>query len=183
MVGYVGTFDPRKGMRDFPGIVAGVCRAVPATRLRLIGTRGMLTTADEVLAEFPRAVRDRIEVIPTFDPAALPELLAGCSVGVFPSAVEAFGFGVLEMLAAAVPVIAYRAPGPPVMLPDEYLVGRGDIGGMVAKVVGLLKDPTRLRAARAWARGRAADFDWDDIAARTAAEYERRLARLRGAAP
>lgn len=179
VVGFVGTFDPRKGMRDFPGIVAEVCRQVPAARFRLIGTRGMLRTADEVLAEFPRRLRDRVEVVPEFDPADLPGLLAGCSVGVFPSSVEGFPFGVLEMLAAAVPVVAYRAPGPPAILPDEYLVAPGDAGGMAARVAVLLTDPPRLRAAREWARDRSADFNWDDVARRTADAYAAALARLR----
>ncbi len=175
-VAFVGMFDPRKGMRDFPRIVAGVAHAVPGVRFRLVGTAGMLPTAAEVSAEFPRRLRPLVEVVPRFAPDALPGLLADCSAGVFPSAFEAFGFGVLEMLAAGLPVVAYRVPGPPEMLPDEYLVRRGDAAGLAAAVAALLTDPGRLRAARAWARARAGDFDWDDIARRTAAEYARRAA-------
>jgi glycosyltransferase involved in cell wall biosynthesis len=67
------------------------------------------------------------------------------------------------------------------MLTDEYLVPRGDAAGMAARVSALLADPHRLRAARAWALARAADFRWDDIAARTAGEYARRVKRLRSA--
>ena len=66
----------------------------------------------------------------------------------FPSRVESFGYGVLEMLAAAVPVIAYDAPGPHVMLPPEYRVPVGAAGDMADRVCDLLTDPDRLRAAR-----------------------------------
>ena len=173
---FVGTFDPRKGMRDFPDIVGRVCEAMPAARFKLIGTRGMVPGAAGVLAHFPRRLRARVEVIPEFEPSELPGLLAVCAVGIFPSAVEGFGFGVLEMLAAGLPVVAYRAPGPPEMLPDEYLVPRGDAAAMAAKVVHFLGDVSRLAAARTWAITRAADFDWDDIARRTAERYEQLLA-------
>jgi glycosyltransferase involved in cell wall biosynthesis len=178
-IAFVGTFDPRKGMRDFPQIVGQVCNAIPAARFKLIGTRGMLHTADEVMAVFPHRFRPRIEVIPAFDPADLPGLLAGCAVGVFPSAIEGFPFSVLEMLAAGLPVVAYRVPGPPVMLPDDYLASRGDTATVADKLIALLGDPARLTAARAWAMARAADFRWEDIARRTLDRYSRELAPRR----
>lgn len=174
-VAFVGTFDPRKGMRDFPAIVAGVCDRVPGARFRLIGTRGMLRTADEVLAAFPRRLRARIAVTPTFAPNELPGLLSGCSAGVFPSAVEGFPFGVLEMLAAGLPVVAYRAPGPSAMLSDEMLVPRNAPAGVADKLVRLLTDADARSAASDQARIRAMEFRWDDIARRTADEFERRL--------
>lgn len=178
-VGFVGTFDPRKGMCIFPQLVESMRRAVPDVRFKLIGTAGMLRTADEVYREFPVASRAAIEVIPKFDPADLPRLLGDCSVGVFPSLLEGFGFGVLEMLCAGLPVVAFRAPGPPMMLSDDYLVPRNDAPAMAAKVVALLRDRSALYAARIAARRRSEDFDWDEIIERTAAEYERRLHALR----
>lgn len=178
-VAFVGTFDPRKGMCIFPQLVAEVRRSVPDVRFKLIGTYGMLRTAAEVLREFPVAVRAAIEVIPQFDPAELPQLLGECSLGVFPSLLEGFGFGVLEMLCAGLPVVAFRAPGPPMMLSEDDLVPRNDAVGMAAKVVTLLRDRSALSAARIAARRRSEDFDWDEIISRTAAEYERRLHALR----
>lgn len=178
-VAFVGTFDPRKGMRDFPSIVATVAAAIPDVRFKLLGTAGMLQTAAEVITEFPRGLRSRIEVVPRYQSEALPALLADCSAGVFPSAVEGFPFGVLEMLAAGLPVVAYRVPGPPEMLSAEYLVARGDTVGMAQKITALLGDFDRLRAARLWARSRAADFCWDDVARKTADEYTRRLQERR----
>jgi glycosyltransferase involved in cell wall biosynthesis len=170
-VAFVGTFDPRKGMRDFPAIVAGVCDRVPGARFRLIGTRGMLPTAAEVLTTFPRRLRDRIAVTPTFQPSELPALLSGCSAGVFPSAVEGFPFGVLEMLAAGLPVVAYRVPGPTAMLGDEFLVPAGDTVAVSETLIRLMGEPKRLASQSAWARSRAGEFCWDDIIRRTANVY------------
>ncbi len=181
VVGFVGTFDPRKGMCEFPALVDRVVRRIPGVTFRLLGTAGMVPDADGVRGYFPRRLWPRLEIYPRYDPNELPGLLAGVSVGVFPSRIESFGYGVLEMLAAAVPVIAYDAPGPHVMLPPEYRVPVDAVGDLADRVCYLLTDSHRLRTARLWARARAADFSWEEIAARTAEAYSRRLVRLRGA--
>jgi glycosyltransferase involved in cell wall biosynthesis len=179
VVGFVGTFDPRKGMRDFPTLVDRVSNRYPGVKFRMLGTAGMVPDADGVRSCFPRRMWPRLEIYPRFDMNELPDLLADISVGVFPSAVEGFPFGVLEMLAAGVPVIAYDAPGSPEMLPPEYLVPVRAVGLMAERVCDLLSDTDQFRAARSWARRRATDFCWEEIATRTAAAYTRRLAILR----
>jgi glycosyltransferase involved in cell wall biosynthesis len=171
VIAFVGTFDYRKGAADFPRLVRLVCDAMPAARFRLIGTAGMFATADQVLSHFPRALRSRIDVHPRFEPDELPALLRDCSVGVFPSYMEGFGFGVLEMLAAAVPVIAYDSPGPPMMLDRECLVPAGDVSGMSGRVVELLRDRAKLSIARRNAREYSRRFDWREIARQTVAAY------------
>jgi glycosyltransferase involved in cell wall biosynthesis len=173
---FVGTFDPRKGMAEFPRLVAEVLAERPKGSFRLIGVKGQLRTAADVLWFFPRRLRQRIEVIPEFEPADLPRLLADCSLGVFPSHVESFGFGVLEMLAAGLPVVAYDAPGPGEMLPADLLTPVGNAAAMARRALDLLGDPERLRAARRWARARAEEFTWDRVITRTANAYLTRLA-------
>lgn len=180
VVATVGTFDPRKGMGEWPALAAAVLAAHPAVRFRLIGTAGMVPTAEGVLRYFPARLRPRVEVIPTFDPADLPRLLAGGSLGVFPSYCEGFPFGLLEMLAAGLPVVAYRAPGAPMTLGPEFLVPKGDGRALGRRVSELLAAPDRLRAARRAARSRAQEFRWEEVAARTADAY---LAALERRAP
>jgi glycosyltransferase involved in cell wall biosynthesis len=179
VVGFVGTFDPRKGMCEFPTLVDQVFRRIPEVTFRLLGTAGMVPDADGVRGYFPRRLWPRLEIYPRYAPTDLPDLLAGVSIGVFPSRVESFGYGVLEMLAAAVPVIAYDAPGPHLLLPHEYLIRVGAVEALADRVCQLLADPARLRTARIWARSRAADFSWEDIARRTAETYSCRLGRSR----
>jgi glycosyltransferase involved in cell wall biosynthesis len=183
VVAFVGTFDYRKGASDFPGIVQEVVRAVPEARFRLLGTKGLLATKEQVLESFPGRLRRHVEVRAEFAVGELPGLLADCSVGVFPSYIEGFGFGVLEMLAAHVPVIAYDAPGPPMMLPSEYLVRAGDAGAMARKVVELLRDRQRLAAARSWAKQRSRAFCWRQVAEQTAHVYEAQIAKRMATAP
>lgn len=177
VVAFVGTFDYRKGALDFAQIVARVRQDVPDVTFRLIGTQGLFSAERDVRRHFPRPLQSHIEVVPSFEPETLPGLLDGCSVGVFPSYLEGFGFGVLEMLAAGLPVVAYDAPGPPEMLPREYLVPPGDARAMGHAVAGLLRDPNRLKAAQAWAGRRAGDFRWVGVASRTADAYQAHQAR------
>jgi glycosyltransferase involved in cell wall biosynthesis len=177
VVGFVGTFDPRKGMREFPEIVDRVACQVAGVRFRLLGTAGLVPDADGVRRSFPRRLRQLLEIYPRYEPDELPRLLAGVSIGVFPSRVESFGYGVLEMLAAAIPVIAYDAAGPSAMLAPEFIVPIGALGAMTCCVNRLLADPGRLQAARGWARSRAAQFTWDRVGEQTVRAYEDRLAQ------
>ncbi|GJG86389.1 hypothetical protein tb265_15700 [Gemmatimonadetes bacterium T265] len=174
---FVGTFDYRKGALDFPAIVEHVADRVPTVRFRLLGTAGLFPTADAVRYAFPRRLQSRLEIHPRFRPDELASLLAGCSVGVFPSYLEGFGFGVLEMLAAGIPVIAYDAPGPGEMLGPEYLVPPGDALGMASRVAELLLDRTALARARETARRTAREFSWAAIARATADTYVARRAQ------
>jgi glycosyltransferase involved in cell wall biosynthesis len=176
-VAFVGTFDYRKGARDFPILADAICAS--GGELRLLGTAGLFQTEAAVLRFFPRRLRTKVHVVPRFDPDELPKLLADCAVGVFPSYYEGFGFGVLEMLAAAIPVIAYDAPGPPMMLPPEWLVPRGHVRAMSAKAIELMRDRERLARDRVRARSLSSPFDWLEIARRTADAYESAISRRR----
>jgi glycosyltransferase involved in cell wall biosynthesis len=84
---------------------------------------------------------------------------------------EGFGFGVLEMLAASIPVIAYDSPGPPMMLPPQYLVPKGDIKSMSGKVINLLHNRKKLDNARIWAKQQSKQFNWQTIAKITRETY------------
>jgi glycosyltransferase involved in cell wall biosynthesis len=174
---HVGSFEARKGGFDLPELLARVDRALPDCRLRLLGTG---VGPEFVRRHFPADLAPRVEVVASFEPEALPSLLRDCSLGVFPSYIEGFGFGVLEMLAAALPVFAYDAPGPPMMLSREHLVPRGDVGELAARVVSLLARPDAYEHARTWARRRAAEFTWEAAAKTTSDAYAAHLARLRG---
>ena len=172
IVAFVGTFDERKGGGDFPALVDVLARAVPSVRFRLLGTRGMLQTEASVLRQFPRRLRPQIEVVPSYAPDDLPSFLAGCAAGVFPSYAEGFGYGVLEMLAAGLPVVAYDRPGPPVMLPADHLVpvGRPDL--LALKLAALLTDGDLLSRQRESAQARAKEFSWERTAEQTLKAYQ-----------
>ena len=89
---------------------------------------------------------------------------------------EGFPFGVLEMLASALPVIAYDAPGPPMMLPSEWLVPRGDWQALSAKAARLLQEGAELVKKRRQAQHASQRFSWQNAAEATQTAY---LSRLR----
>ena len=157
VVAFVGEFGLRKGLADFPDLVRRVAKEVPNVRFRLLGTG---QTEDYVLSHFPARLHRHIEVLPAYEPDALPELLAGVTVGVFPSYAEGFGLGVLEMLAAGIPVVAYDVPGPTEMLPPRCVVPVGDTRRLSEEVTRLLTDRDAWTRDRRWARDRAAEFTW-----------------------
>ncbi len=168
---FVGSFDARKGGADFPALAAELVRATPGLRIRLLGTKGLYPDAASVLKFFPAALHPSLEIVPGYAVNDLPALLADCSVGIFPSYIESFGFGVIEMLAAALPVIAYDCPGPTDILPPERIVPAGDFRAMAERVTALLRDPETLRASRLAARDRSHGYRWDTIARATAEAY------------
>lgn len=167
VVAFVGSFDYRKGVNEFPRIVEQVTAQIPGVRFRLIGTAGMFPTEQSVLAHFPKCLWPFIEVIPKFPALELPKLLAPCSLGIFPSRIEGFPFGVLEMLAASLPVFAYDVPGPRMTLLPDYLIKPGDADSISSKIITLLSDTETLAAARCWAKQRSQQYQWKEIAEAT----------------
>lgn len=167
-IAFVGSFINRKGATDIPKIFKQIVTQMPDVKLLLLGTGA---SKEQVLSKFSPSLTDKIEVIPFYQAEKLPKLLSSCSVGFFPSYIEAFGLGVLEMLAASIPVIAYDSPGPSMMLPSEYLVPSGNINKMSVRLLELLKNQNKLIEARKWAKKRSQDFCWSKIARQTSKKY------------
>lgn len=163
---FVGTFDFRKGCLDIVEVFLRYARHHPRAELHLLGTRGLMTSPQQVLGFFPRSLRSRIKVVESFSEEELPELLAQADIGLFPSYWEGFGISVVEQLAAGIPVVAYDAPGPCDILPAEWLVPPGDVQGMTERLLKLAseRDPER-------ARTQAKRFRWETIGEQTVAAY------------
>ncbi len=179
VITFVGTYDERKGGVEMPQIFRRILDAIPGARFRLLGTRGLFQTAGQVYSKFPASMHARIEVVPTFNPDSILDHLAGSTVGIFPSHLESFGFGVLEMLGAGIPVVAYDVPGPPVMLREDMLVGKGDWQALADKVIQWLRNPELLKADSDWSEKRARDFHYDIVADKTIAAYQGAVDRKR----
>lgn len=175
---FLGTFDYRKGCLDFAEIYDQLAARFPGLQLKLIGTSGMCPDASAVYRFFPQRIHGRITVIPCFEPEELPGILDGCSAGLFPSYREGFGIGVVEMLAAGLPVVAYDAPGPCDILPEAWLAPRGDRLGLVERLIAVLNDSDRTVLIQR-ARSTAERFLWSDIVRETHRTYGEALSRIR----
>lgn len=168
-VAFVGTFDFRKGAMDFSTIYGILKKRFPAIKLKLMGT---IYSEDEVLNFFRKKHHASIEVIPKFMSAELPELLKDCHIGVFPSYLESFGFGALEMMCAGLPVVAYDSPGPSDFVLPELLVPAGDKHALAKKILEMLENLEYLEQKARQAREVViSNYCWDDIAKNVDVHY------------
>lgn len=176
-VSFVGMWAPRKGSRDWGEIVRLVWQRNPETRFRFLGT---MVDSDVVLQDLGLRFSERIEVIPEYSQAELPNLLADCAFGAFPSYVEGFGIAVLEQLAAGLPTVAFNVAGPRDMLDrisSDLLVPLGDVSKFAQTLIGLLRsDIASYQALSDKCRKAAARFSWPEIALQTARTYRDHLA-------
>ncbi len=180
-VAFIGLWTPRKGSHDWADIVRLVWAARPAARFLFLGTgRG----PDVVWADLGIGPDDRITVVPSYQTDELPGLLRGATIGAFPSYIEGFPFGVLELVSAGLPTVAYDVPGCralPQRIHPDWLVPAGDRGGFAARLLELLgAGPAEYGRLSQACGDTAGEFTWPDIARKTLAVYGE---RIRGGCP
>lgn len=139
-VAFIGTFDNRKGAVEFPEIIFTLSKKHPDIEFKFLGVVGMFPNAEKIQEYLGGASASRVQIIETYDPSELPVHLADCSYGIFPSYLESFGFGVLEMMAMDLPVAAYDCPGVNMMVPTELLSQSGDFRGLILTLDHLIAD-------------------------------------------
>jgi glycosyltransferase involved in cell wall biosynthesis len=179
-IAFIGMWSPRKGSKEWGRIVRDVRSRVPDASFVFLGT---MIQNDAVWRDLESDPVDFVEIVPQFNPDELPQLLADCTVGVFPSYIEGFGMAIVEQLAARLPTVAYDVPGPRDILRDlpELLVPAGEIGALGNAICEILEaDLPRydelVRRSEEVSRG----FSWPDIARNTIAEYRKHLNNVRG---
>ena len=178
-IAFIGSFDFRKGAMDFPIIFKSIKKKFPTAKLKLVGTRGMFPSKKQVLNFFPKKYRKDIDVIPNFKAEELEDLVGDCHLGIFPSYLESFGFGALEMMGMGMPVVAYNAPGPCDFILPELLVPIGNTQAMANKVINLLDNPELLKEKSSKARKTVVDeYCWEDIAKKVDNIYHNHLKKL-----
>jgi len=166
---FVGTFDFRKGAMDFSDIFSNLKKRFPSIKLKLLGT---IYPTDWVFNFFSKKYHSSIEVIPKFKSEDLPELLKDCTLGVFPSYLESFGFGALEMMCAGLPVVAYDSPGPSDFVLPDLLVPTGNWEALSKKIIALLENREYLKQKARQAREVVVNnYCWEDIAKDVDAYY------------
>jgi glycosyltransferase involved in cell wall biosynthesis len=153
---FVGEWLPGKGTRYLVDAFTSLA-ALGDLELACVGTR---TSADDVLAAFPAAVRPRVSVFVEADRHELCEQFARADVFVFPSLSEGFSCALLAAMASSMPVVATRVGAAVDLLEDGrngVLVPSANASALAAAVMRLVND-VRTRtvmgeAARRTARG------------------------------
>lgn len=107
---------------------------------------------------------------------AVEELLAVADVFLMPSETESFGLAALEAMACEVPVVSSNAGGIPEVNIEGvtgFLLNVGDINGMAAKTMDLLKDEEKLKQFKKNAFAQAQKFSIENILPQYEAFYQR----------
>jgi glycosyltransferase involved in cell wall biosynthesis len=136
---FVGQWLPAKGVSYLVEAFTSLA-ALGDVELACVGTG---TSADDVLAAFPAAVRSRVSVFPRVDRHELYEQLERADMFVFPSLSEGFSCALLEAMAASMPVVATRVGAAVDLLDDGrngVLVPSADASALVAAVARLAGD-------------------------------------------
>jgi len=109
----------------------------------------------------------------------LEDVMSISDLFLLPSDYESFGLAALEAMAAHVPVISSNAGGlPEINIPGEtgYMSPVGDVDGMAAQAIQLLKDEKLLAKIRQGAWEQAQRFHIDNIIPQYEALYDQVLA-------
>ena len=178
LIGYCGSWIPRKGVgliaRDLPPLL----REFPAWRLILAGVGERFDPA----RHFPPDLLPRIEVAPFLERSRLRTLYQRLAIAILPSHYESFGLVAAEAMACGCALVASRvgfAAGlrdgeEAVLLP---LTASPALYGAVRRLI--LDEPLRRSVAMSGHR-RVQGLRWRSAAARLEATYQEWLAALRG---
>ena len=181
---FLGMWSVRKGSRDWPEIVRSILNVEPSARFAFLGT---MTDEQTVLRDLQLSSTPRVRCLTSYEPKDLPQLIAGCAVGLFPSYIEGFGISVLEQLAAGIPTVAYDVPGPRHIFGAtgrEFLVPAGNTIAMADRALEILRmNESDYSALSAKCRKIAERFRWEQIAADTIREYATALTRQKSLKP
>jgi glycosyltransferase involved in cell wall biosynthesis len=130
IIAFIGTFDNRKGAVEFPIIIRKILERYEHVEFKLMGVIGMFPSAGSIHRYIGEDLKNRIRIHEKYSPEELPNLLSECTLGIFPSYIESFGFGVLEMMAMKLPVVGYNSPGINNLLLSELIVQPGDLNAL-----------------------------------------------------
>jgi glycosyltransferase involved in cell wall biosynthesis len=176
VVGTAARLVPVKGLVDLVRAFAVLRSEVKDARLVIAGSglqRPLLEQEVDRLGQtsavdFLGWRCDLLQLLPTWDVFAQASLEEG------------FGIAALEAMAAGLPVVATRVGGVPELVKDGetgWLVPRGDVQALAARLRALLLDPDRRFTMGAAARARAeADFSVEQMVANISAAYDDVLA-------
>ena len=144
----VGNFKPQKAPFDFIRAVAEVHRSVPEARFIMAGDGELRRQAEKLAGRL--SVRNRIVFAGWRKD--VPDLLHASDLFLLTSLFEGLPRSVLQAAAAGLPVVATAAGGTPEAVRNGvtgWILRRGDVRGIAARTVMLLRD---LPGARAMGR-------------------------------
>ncbi len=172
---HVSNFRPVKRVLDVMRIFERVSREVDAVLL-MVGEGPERSSAQALGRRLN--LQDRVRFLGARQ--GIEEITAMADVVLLPSELESFGLSALEAMAAGVPVVGSDAGGLPEVVKHTesgFLLPVGDVEGMAARTLEILKDDERRREMGKAGRRRAKSlFGADRVVSKYESVYERVLA-------
>lgn len=174
-VAFIGRWSTYKGRHTLVEAVERLRSRGVQLSLSILGT---LVEEATVLEDFSPATWRDISVARTFANSALPDLLAGREVFLFPSLAEGSSVALLEAMACGLAPIATAVGAAPEIIDgtNGVLVEPGDADAVTAAVERLAGNRGELLEMRRRAQQTARGHRWTDVARRTIEVYRRALA-------
>ena len=139
LVAYMGRIAPEKNLEFLLQSFAGVSRAVPNTKLIVVG--GGLKDQEEGIKNFADKLElcDHIKFTGAIPYAQLPSYLAMCDIFATASVTEVHPFSVIEGMASGLPIVGIDSPGISDSIADGEtgLLSVNDLASYTAKLTTL----------------------------------------------
>lgn len=181
-IAYIGNYRPMKGTKYGAAALTAQMRAHPDLRASYIGTG---VPREQVLADFPAELHERIATIDHYNRPDLPSILEGHGILLFPSLTEGFSVALIEAMACGlVPVAAENQGARQAVQSGQngLLVPLADAGALETELGRLLDDAPLRERLQAGARETGLNHSWSRIAAQRVEDYRTAIARRQGAA-
>jgi N-acetyl-alpha-D-glucosaminyl L-malate synthase BshA len=172
---HISNFRPVKRVLDVVRILERVSREVD-TVLLMVGEGPERSSAQALGRRL--GLQDRMRFLGTQE--SIEEIAGLADVFLLPSELESFGLSALEAMASGVPVVGSDVGGLPEVVKHAesgYLLPVGDVEGMAARTLEILKDDERRREMGQAGRRRAEALFGAD---RVVSQYERYYEKVLG---
>jgi glycosyltransferase involved in cell wall biosynthesis len=161
---FLGRLTDAKGLFDLFAALATIRRRFPAVRLRCGGDGDIPNVKERAGA---LGITDCVDVLGWISGSEKQRWLSEAAVYVLPSYAEGLPMGVLEAMAAGMPVVSTPVGGIPDAIEDGvegFLVEPGNVDGLAERIMQLLGNEELRRAMgiAAWTRAQR-DFSTDHV--------------------
>lgn len=170
-IAFMGRANYWKGIDTLVAAASTLLTRQPEVTIKVVGA-GEPEAA--TLARFDEAVRAQVIVVPRYDNARLPEVLADCQLLAYPSRFDGFPLSPLEAMACGLVPVATDIGALRTYMRDGengLLVQPGNPQALSNALASLIADPARWRTLRRGALETAASYSWTELARRFEALY------------
>ncbi len=179
---FVGRLDKRKGFKYLLQAFAQVKKAVPETRLMVVGAYDKEDKAEFVRYARKHRLRD-VRFIGPVSEEDLPRYYRTCDVFCAPSTgFESFGIILLEAMAAGKPIVASDIDGYRAVLQDGaegLLIPSEDVRRLADALICLLKDPALRERMGRQGQAKAHHYSWQRVGQQVLDYYQELLEKKR----